>query len=78
MWKERIAGGLARLSVAIERGSSNITLLVLTRIGPGFSGSEMSGWRVDSCTLTCVAESEVDIALPLTLVVIVSVAMILE
>ena len=30
-----------------------ITLLVFTTIGPGFSGSEMSEWRVDSCILTC-------------------------
>ena len=27
-------------------------LPVLTRIGPGLSGSEMSGWRVVNCTLT--------------------------
>lgn len=53
--------------------SVNITLLVLTRIGPGLSGSEISGWRVDSCTLTCEYESEVSI--PLEPAVTVSIAM---
>ena len=38
----------------------------------------MSIWRVDSCTLTCEAESEVDVAIPSALVIIVSVAMMLE
>ena len=52
--------------------SFNITLLVLTSIGPGFSGREISGWRVDNSTLTWDGESEVEVA------VSVSVAMMLE
>ena len=59
-WRERIAGDLARSLGGTESKGFNITLLVLTRIGPGFSGSEISGWRVDSCTLTCVVDSGVD------------------
>ena len=56
--------------VGVELKSVNITLLVLTRIGPGFSGSEMSAWRVDSCTLTCEGESEVFMLLEFDVIVI--------
>ena len=66
------------MSVETELKSYNITLLVLTRIGPGFSGSEMSGWRVDICTLTCEVDSGLDVAMPSTLAIIVSAAMMLE
>ena len=73
MSKGHIGAGLASLSVGTGDKSSNITLLVLTRIGPGFSGSEMSGWRVDSCTLTCEDESGLTVAMPRTLIVVVFV-----
>ncbi len=43
---------LERTLAAICGRTSNITLLVLTRIGPGFAAKEMSGWRVESWTLT--------------------------
>ena len=77
-WRERIAGDLVRSSGETESKSFSITLLVFTRIGPGFSGSEISGWRVDSCILTCVVDSEVDMTMSLTLILLVSAAVVLK
>ncbi len=68
-------GDLGRVSVVVGCvRTSDITLLVLTRIGPGFSAKEMSGWRVVSWTLTW--ESESVFAAPLALVSMVSIAIV--